>query len=136
MKREKNLEKLILEAWKVWKNAYVPYSKFKVGTILITTKGKIYKGCNIEIPIFSLSLCAERVALISAIVEGEREFKEMFIVSKNKEPLLPCGVCRQMLIEFAPNLMITSINHKNQKITIPLKKLFPHPPIHKLELCQ
>jgi cytidine deaminase len=130
--KEKTLEKFILEAWKAWENAYTPYSKFKVGTALITAKNKIYKGCNIEIPVFSLSLCAERVALINAITEGERNFKEMIIVTKNERPLLPCGACRQMLLEFSPNLIITSLNHKNNKITISLKELLPHPPIHNL----
>jgi len=131
MKKGEDLEKLILETWKVWENAYVPYSKFKVGAIIITTKGKIYKGCNIEIPILSLSLCAERVALINAISEGEKEFKKIIIVAENEKPLLPCGACRQMLVEFAPDLTITSVNHRNNKITISLKELFPHPPTHK-----
>lgn len=112
-------------------SAHVPYSGFKVGAILTTREGKNYKGCNIETSVASLSLCAERVALVNALANGERDFVRMIIIAESGQPLLPCGVCRQMLSEFAPNLLITSLNHKGDQITISLEELFPSRPVHE-----
>lgn len=85
-------------------NAYTPYSNFKVGTALHTPEGKIYKGCNIENASYTPTNCAERTAFFKAVSEGEREFDAICIVGgKNgvlTEYAAPCGVCRQVMMEF------------------------------------
>ena len=128
---EKQFQLYIKEAWEVRENAYAPYSGLKVGVVLVTRDGKIYKGCNIETPVMSLSICAERAALINALADGERNFAHLIIVAETEQPLLPCGACRQMLSDFTSNLLITSVNHKGQQVSISLKDLFLQPPIHK-----
>ncbi|CUH92138.1 cytidine deaminase [Herbinix luporum] len=95
---------LIREALKAMKNAYTPYSNFRVGSALLTVKQKIYTGCNIENAAYSPSNCAERTAFFKAISEGERDFAAIAIVG-GKEGITsefcpPCGVCRQVIREF------------------------------------
>ena len=93
-------EKMLLEkAKEAKKNSYSPYSGFSVGAALLGKNGKIYLGCNIENSAFTPTCCAERVALFSAVSEGEREFEAIAIVGDSK-PCTPCGVCRQALSEF------------------------------------
>ncbi|NCO83173.1 MAG: cytidine deaminase [Nitrospirae bacterium CG_4_10_14_3_um_filter_44_29] len=101
-----DIERLLNEAKAARKKAFAPYSKFTVGAALITNGGKIYHGCNIENPSLMLSFCAERAALINALVEGEKKFKALAIVSGDKDYCFPCGSCRQMLAEFAPGIEI------------------------------
>ena len=86
------------------KNSYAPYSNYNVGAALLCKNGNIYKGCNIENASYSLTNCAERTALFSAIANGEKEFEAICIVGgKNGEITdyaMPCGACRQVLVEF------------------------------------
>lgn len=84
----------------VQKNAYSPYSKFNVGAALLTKKGKIFTGCNVENASYGLSMCAERTALFKAISEGYKEFTAIAISTSSKKPTFPCGACRQVLSEF------------------------------------
>jgi cytidine deaminase len=82
------------------KKAYAPYSHFPVGSALLGKNGKIYSGCNVENASFGLTNCAERTALFSAVVGGEREFVAIAIVAGGREIPYPCGACRQVLAEF------------------------------------
>jgi cytidine deaminase len=100
------IEGFIKEAEKAMRHAIAPYSKFKVGATLVTKKGKIYTGCNIENSSLMLSVCAEKVALLKALSEGKRSFKAIAIVSNSEEYCYPCGSCRQMLWEFAKDVDI------------------------------
>ena len=79
------------------KSAYSPYSKIKVGAALRTKEGKIFTGCNIENVSYGLTICAERVALFNAILEGFDEFESIAITSSSDEAFPPCGACRQVL---------------------------------------
>ena len=115
---------LVDSAKKARDNSYSPYSEYPVGAALLTKGGKIYTGCNVENSSFSLTCCAERVALFKAVSEGEREFTKIAVVSSEKEPILPCGTCRQALYEFAPNLSIIVL-HDNEIKTFLLKELLP-----------
>jgi len=127
-------EKLIKEAERSMRCALAPYSKFKVGVALATKKGKIYTGCNIENLSLSLSVCAEKIALLKALSEGERSFKAIAIVSNSKEYCYPCGSCRQMLWEFAKDIAIFLYSKKGIK-KYSLCELLPHaftPPEKKL----
>ncbi len=101
MEREQ-LVKLALEAREM---AYVPYSHFKVGAALLAKNGTVYKGCNIENAAYTPSNCAERTAFFKAVSEGVREFEAIAIVAgpegtENLEICAPCGVCRQVMMEF------------------------------------
>mgnify|MGYP004665637973 FL=1 len=92
-------EELVRLAGKAKEKAYVPYSKFHVGAVLVTESGDIYEGCNIENASYPLTNCAERTAFFKAISEGERSFRAIAIVG-DKNPCYPCGACRQVMAEF------------------------------------
>ena len=92
------------------KTAYTPYSNFPVGAALLTKSGNIFKGCNVENRSFRLTLCAEEVAVGTAVAEGDTAFVAIALVADAKQqPILPCGACRQLLAEFSPDIeLITS----------------------------
>lgn len=119
------IERLVGEAKAARKKAFAPYSGFTVGAALITNGGKIYYGCNIENPSLMLSFCAERAALINALVEGEKKIKALAIVSGDKDYCFPCGACRQMLAEFAPEIDIYIASEKGIK-KFSISELLPH----------
>ncbi len=119
-------EELINLAKKARENAYAPYSKFKVGAALLTKSGKAFTGCNVENSSFGASMCAERVAVFKAVSTGEREFTEIAVVTDTKDPAMPCGMCRQVLSEFAPNIKIYAANLNGKIKEITLEKLLPY----------
>lgn len=86
-------------------NAYAPYSGFKVGAALLDAEGRVYTGVNVENSSYGGTICAERTAFVKAISEGAREF-EAIAVSAGDEPALPCGICRQFMAEFAPDISV------------------------------
>ena len=96
---------LIEEAVKARGNAYAPYSNFQGGAALLAADGRIFTGCNVENASYGLTICAERVALFKAVSEGAREFKAIAIAC-GAGPCAPCGACRQVLSEFAPDLLV------------------------------
>ena len=124
-------EVLIKEAIEARKMAYTPYSHFKVGAALLTADGKIYRGCNIENASYTPTNCAERTAIFKAVSEGVRDFQAICIVG-GKDGVLteyaaPCGVCRQVMMEFCdyetfPIILGTS--PKDYKI-MTLKEILP-----------
>ncbi len=91
---------LAREAVLAKEHAYVPYSHFRVGAALLTAGGVIYRGCNIENAAYSPTNCAERTAIFKAVSEGERSFTAIAIAGDTHDYLYPCGVCRQVLMEF------------------------------------
>lgn len=93
-------EDLIKMAIESLKKAYAPYSGFKVGAVVVTSNGKIFTGCNIENSSYGLTICAERVAIFSAIAAGERQIEKLVVVADTPEPVSPCGACRQVMSEF------------------------------------
>lgn len=86
--------------------AYAPYSGFKVGAAVLTEDGHIYTGCNVENASYSLSICAERVAVCKAVSEGHIRFSAIAIAGEGPGPLPPCGACRQVLAEFSPQARV------------------------------
>ena len=91
---------LIEKAYEALKNAYAPYSGFRVGAALLCKSGKIYTGCNVENASYGATICAERVAISKAVCDGEDDFTAICIVSDpNKGPCYPCGICRQVMSE-------------------------------------
>lgn len=108
-------KELIREAIKAKKNAYVPYSEFKVGAALLTEDGKIYSGCNIENAAYTPSVCAERTAIFKAVSEGAKEIKAIAIVAGSNMSY-PCGVCRQVIKEFGEDaIIIVAISEEEYK---------------------
>src|SRR5699024_4388792 len=84
-------------------NAHVPYSNFRVGAALESQSGVVYTGCNIENAAYTPSCCAERVAIFKAVSSGEKKFSRIAIIGDTETPIAPCGVCRQVMIEFFDN---------------------------------
>lgn len=124
--KNKELLKLAEDARK---NAYVPYSKFSVGAAVLTKSGKVYTGCNIECASFGGTNCAERTALFKAISEGEREIDAIAIASSNSEKneaTYPCGICRQVIIEFGPDIRIIMGYSEGKIIETTIKDLVPN----------
>jgi cytidine deaminase len=128
MEFEVDIRKLIGEALKVLPNSYAPYSNVHVAVAILTSNGKIFLGVNVENASYGLTICAERVAVASAITHGEKNFDAVAIVSDTLEPLPPCGACRQVLAEFADsNLLIVSYSIKSGKtIKWRLGELLPY----------
>lgn len=93
-------EKLCRLAIEAMKNAYVPYSHYPVGAALLTKKGNIYIGVNVENASYGMTNCAERSAVFNAVSHGEREFVAIAVATEGKDPGSPCGSCRQVMWEF------------------------------------
>lgn len=119
------MEELEQAAWECWANAYAPYSRFRVGAAVRTVKGNIYTGCNIENISFGLTNCAERTAIFHAIAHGEREFVQMAICADTDELTAPCGACRQVMLEFAPQMELILINKKGARLKTTVAELLP-----------
>lgn len=124
-------EKMIGVAIEQLKYSYTPYSHFKVGAALLTKAGKMYTGCNIENAAYTPTNCAERTAFFKAVSEGEREFQAICIVG-GKDGVLteyaaPCGVCRQVMMEFCnpETFQIILATSKEQYEIFTLKELLP-----------
>src|SRR5438045_4296221 len=107
---------LIEEAIKARENAVAPFSKFKVGAALRTKAGKVFRGCNVENCTYGLTVCAERVALLSALAAGEREFDSIVVVTQSDVPGTPCGPCRQLMWEYCGDIDVALTHLKGQRI--------------------
>jgi len=128
---EAEIKTLIKEALIAKEYAYVPYSNFRVGAALLTTGGKIYRGCNIENAAYSPSNCAERTAFFKAVSEGEKSFQAIAVTGgdKNKEGEYcpPCGVCRQVMAEFCnpDTFLVIFANSENDYKIYTLNDILP-----------
>ena len=118
---------LIDEAKLARENAVAPFSKFKVGAALRTKGGKVFRGCNVENCTYGLTVCAERVALLSALAAGEREFDAIVVITQSDEPSTPCGPCRQLMWEYCGDIEVALTNLEGRRVDYQLSDLFPHP---------
>ena len=118
---------LIELAVKTSENAYVPYSHFPIGAVLVTDDGKLYTGVNVENASFGLTNCGERTAIFKAVSEGERSFKELIIYGQTEKPVSPCGACRQVMAEFfEPDLPVTLVAKDKSTVVMTVKELLPY----------
>lgn len=115
---------LIARAREAMKYSYSPYSHYPVGACLLAKSGRVYTGCNIENASYGVTNCAERTALFKAVSEGEREFVAIAVVTE-KYLGWPCGVCRQVLYEFAPDLEVI-VACGDETDSMSLRELLPH----------
>jgi cytidine deaminase len=119
------IQALVAQAITATQHAYVPYSQYAVGAALRATNGAVFSGCNVENAAYPATICAERTALVKAVSEGVRSFDMIAVVTENGGA--PCGVCRQMLFEFAPQLKVIIADiHGTVHHIVTLADLLPH----------
>ncbi len=123
MLNEESAQDLVRRAIAARRLAYVPYSKFPVGAALLTRSGKIYTGCNVENASYGLTVCAERVAIWKAISEGETEFVALAVATNIGGS--PCGACRQVMAEFAPDMPVLIADLSGQATATSVAELLP-----------
>ena len=118
---------LVERAFAMHKFSYVPYSHFPVGAALLCADGTVFTGCNVENAAYGSTICAERTALLKAISEGHREdWQTIAIAGQGEDYCWPCGSCRQMLYEFAPNLRVLAARGDGQFQCVSLRELLPY----------
>jgi len=120
-----NIQALAKQALEAQEFSYSPYSKFRVGAALLTKSGKVYTGCNIESASYTPTICAERAAIAKAVSEGEREF-EAIAVTGDGDWTYPCGVCRQVIREFSPDLLVIIVKSETEYREHRLSELLPY----------
>ncbi len=126
--RKKGVSKtLVRTVKKIIKLSYAPYSQIAVGAALYCSNGRVYTGVNIENSSYSLTMCAERTALFKAVSEGEKKFRLLLLYSPQIDFITPCGACLQVLSEFAPNMMVVTMNKKEEFKFYPLQTLITKP---------
>ena len=119
-------EELIERAKEARLAAHAPYSNFEVGAAVLTADGRVYMGCNIENSTYSLTMCAERVAIFKAVSEGAREIVKVAVVADHENLTPPCGCCRQMIWEFSSDeteVILANLSGDSEKFEI--RELFP-----------
>lgn len=105
--------------------AYIPYSNYRVGAALLTASGEVYSGCNVENAGYSPTICAERTVFVKAISEGHRQFAAIAVVTRDAGS--PCGVCRQFMFEFAPDMKVILADLDGQvQLVTRVDELLPH----------
>lgn len=118
-------QELVELAFTMLDRSYAPYSNFPVGAALEGSNGVVYTGCNVENAAYGSCICAERTALVKAVSEGCRSFRRLAVVGNSADYCWPCGSCRQMLYEFAPDLEILAANKDHQFVKYTLRQLLP-----------
>ncbi|GGR43988.1 cytidine deaminase [Deinococcus seoulensis] len=117
----------LLEGAKVaFRQAYAPYSRFHVGAALRTTGGQVYFGANVENASYGLGRCAEQSAVQAMATAGERDFADIVVYSEATPPASPCGACRQVLFEFAPDARVVCVNQHGDIISGYVRDFLPH----------
>ncbi len=120
-------QELVAQAIAMQEFSYVPYSKFPVGAALLCADGTVFTGCNVENSAYGSTICAERTALLKAVSEGRRSgWTAIAIAGQGEDYCWPCGACRQMLYEFAPDLRVLAARRDGAFQTATLSQLLPH----------
>jgi cytidine deaminase len=122
----KLIHSLIHHALEARTNAYAPFSRFRVGAALLASDGSIHRGCNVEISAYGLTCCAERTALFRAVADGARTFEAIAVVA-DSATVPPCGMCRQALADFRPDLPVILATTDREYRIVSLAALLPEP---------
>lgn len=117
---------LIKMAITAQKKAYVPYSHFPVGAALLTKKGKVYTGCNIECASYGGTNCAERTAIFKAVSEGDREIQAIAVVGAPDDYTFPCGICRQVIVEYGKDIKLIIAKTEDDYQVFTIDQLLPN----------
>jgi len=117
---------LLALAQKAKEKAYAPYSGFRVGAALLTKEGEVFTGCNVENISYGLTNCAERTAVFSAVAAGYRDFLALAVIADGETYTYPCGACRQVLVEFNPDMKIIMGNINGEYIIEKAGNLLPY----------
>ncbi|MEG2138670.1 MAG: cytidine deaminase [Oscillospiraceae bacterium] len=118
---------LVDAAFAMLQFSYCPYSHFPVGAAILCADGSVFTGCNVENAAYGSTLCAERTAIVKAVSEGHRDdWVKIAIVGRGADYCWPCGACRQMLCEFAPDLTVLVARGDGDFVSLPLSELLPH----------
>ncbi len=118
-------ELLIAEALNARQRAYAPYSKFAVGAAVRTASGTVFHGCNVENAAYGHAMCAERVALFAVIAAGGGPVTDIAVVADSPVPVTPCGACRQVIVELAPDARVIMANVGGEHTAMSAKALLP-----------
>jgi cytidine deaminase len=121
------VEVLCRAAFAALEQAYAPYSGFRVGAALLGSDGSVTVGCNVENSAYPAGICAERAAIAGAVAKGVRSFELLVVATDAEEPTPPCGMCRQALVEFAPDLLVVSCTRNGLESRWTLGELLPRP---------
>lgn len=114
---------LVEAAWQAREHAHAPYSNFAVGAALLAVDGRIFTGCNVENLSYGLTICAERVAIGTAVAAGVRDFLALAVVADTAVPVSPCGACRQVMAEFGvPRALLAN---RTERLKFTLEQLLP-----------
>ena len=106
---------LVSQARAAMRQAWAPYSKFKVGAAIEAEDGRVFVGCNVESASYGLTICAERMALGAAVVAGARKPRRVVVATEVDPPAAPCGACRQLLVEFGLDLEVVAVGPKTER---------------------
>ena len=121
-----SLDELKAAAVAMLDRAYCPYSHFPVGAALECADGTVFTGCNVENAVYPVGICAERNAIFHAVSEGHTDFVRIVVAGRCEDFCVPCGVCRQVMREFAPDIEVICLNGKGEEKVFTLSQLLPH----------
>lgn len=119
-------EELKAQAVSMLDRAYCRYSNFPVGAALECADGSVYTGCNVENAVYPAGICAERNAIFHAVAEGHTDFVRIAIAGRSEDFCVPCGICRQVMQEFAPDLEVICLNGAGEEKAFSLRELLPY----------
>ena len=121
------LHEMANRAKRISARAYCPYSKFRVGAVVLTDGGDMFEGCNVENASYGLTICAERNAVFQMVARAEQKIAAVVIYTPTPTPSAPCGACRQILWEFCGDIEVILVNPGGKMETLRMKDLFPRP---------